>query len=111
MKSKEIKNLVNFRLENVALRAFDDACTLSGSTRTAVLGKLIREFTAKAAGTIPKRIAEQKRSFKALRAAVERAHNRERADDPKSGLSALRARPLKRFAEFIADDPIGGRSH
>ena len=103
------KTLVNFRIESIALSAFDDACRLSGSTRTQILNRLIRSYTAEAAITMPKQIAEEQRSFKALRAAVQRAHERHRADERKSGQSTLRARSMKGFAEFIANDPIVGK--
>ena len=108
MKPNNIRTLVNFRLDNASLKAFDDACVLSGSTRTAVLGTIIREFTARAAGTIPKQITEERKVYKTLRAAVERAEQRKRALEPKTAGSPFRRRSRKSFAEFLADDPEAG---
>lgn len=103
------KTLVNFRTDTIGLDAFDDACRLSGYTRTLVLNQLMRDFTTKAAGSIPKQIAEERRLYKTLRAAVERAEQRKRALEPKTARSTFRHRPRKGFAEFIADDPIVGK--
>ena len=106
MKANNIRTLVNFRLDYATLKAFDDACALSGSTRTAILGTLIREFTAKAADTIPEQMTEQRRVYTTLRAAVRRAEQRKRVVEPKPAQSALRHRPTKSFTEFLIDDPI-----
>ena len=109
MNTTNTRTLVNFRTDTIGLDAFDDACRLSGFTRTLVLNRMMRDFTAKAAGSIPKRIAEEQRVYKSLRAAVERSQQRKRALDTKIVQSALRQRPRKGFAEFIADDPIFGK--
>ena len=106
MKIDNIRTLVNFRLDSVTLKAFDDACKLSGSTRTAVLRRLIRAFTAKTAGSIPKQIVQERKVYKTLRTAVERAERRKRALEPESAGSAFRHRPRKGFAEFIANHPV-----
>ena len=106
MKISNIRTLVNFRLDSVTLKAFDDACSLSGSTRTAVLRRLIRAFTAKTAGSIPKQIVQERKVYKTLRTAVERAERRKRTLEPETAGSAFRHRPRKGFAEFIAGDPI-----
>ena len=108
MKSNNIRTLVNFRLDYVTLKAFDDACRLSSSTRTAVLGKLIREFTAKAADTIPKQVTENEKVYKTLRAAVRRSEQRKRAVEPKRPQSTADRLPRKSFAEFLIDHPITG---
>ena len=104
------RTLVNFRADTDVLKAFDNACSLASRTRTQTLNDLMRGFTVKAASKMPKQIAEEKRSYKALRAAVERAYERHRADGSKSGQSPFRTRPRKGFAEFIADDPIVGKN-
>lgn len=107
----ETKTLVNFRALGSALTAFDDACCLSGKTRTQVLIELMRNFTNECASTIPAQIAEEQRSGKALRAAVERAYDDLRVSRPKSPESPLRGRHRLKFTEFIGDDPqLGKRS-
>lgn len=106
MSSEIIKTLVNFRIESIAIHAFDNACRLSGQTRTQVLNDVIRDFTVKAADLLPKQIAEERRSFKALKNAVERAYVQKRALALKDDQSPVRPRPMKSFAQFIANDPI-----
>jgi len=103
------KTLVNFRTTETSLTAFDDACVLSGKTRTQVLIELMRDFTNKCASIIPAQIAEDQRSGKALRAAVERAYDDLRVPQPKSSESTLRSRQRLKFTEFIADDPVVGK--
>ena len=109
MKANNIRTLVNFRLDNVTLEAFDNACTLSGSTRTGILGKLIREFTAKAADTIPKQVTENQKVYKTLRAAIRRAEQRKRAVEPKRPQPTADRLPRKSFTEFLIDHPITGQ--
>ena len=106
MKDNNLRTLVNFRLEIATLKAFDDACRLTDSSRTAILGALVREFTATAASSFPSQIRESRRVHKTLRAAVERAEQRTRALEPKTAGSTFTNRPRKSFAAFIADDPI-----
>lgn len=84
METTYTKTLVNFRVEINSLKAFDSACTLSSQTRTQILNQLIRDYTAKAAIAMPKQIAEEQRSLKTLRAAVERAYGRRPATSSKS---------------------------
>lgn len=103
------KTLVNFRAYEASLHAFDDACYLSGKTRTQVLNELMRDFTAETASIIPARIAEEQRSGNTLRAAVERAYDDLRVSPPKSSQSTLRSRSRLKFSEFIAGDPVVGK--
>jgi len=71
-----------------------------------VLNRLIRGFTANAAKRLPSRIAEEKRFGKTLRDAVERADHQKRALGPGTSGSAPTTRHIRKFAEFLADDPI-----
>jgi len=104
--SDTTKTLVNFRIFQAYLKPFDDACRLSGLTRTQVLNRMIRDFTATAAATIPNRIAEERRFGKTLKAAVERAIDRKRALTPATGGSAFKSQERRKFSEFLAADPI-----
>lgn len=103
------KTLVNFRINDTSLLAFDDACVLSGKTRTQVLIELMRDFTNECAAIIPARIAEDQRSGSALRIAVERLYDDLRVPQPKPAGSTLRSRQRLKFTEFIADDPVVGK--
>ncbi len=109
MQTKDTKTLVNFRAPSDALSAFDDACRLSGSTRTYVLNALMLRFTEYAAVKIPKQIAEQRGFGKTLRAAVERSSGQRLALAQQNGQSALRRHPRRSFTEFLADDPLLGK--
>lgn len=100
------KPLVNFRVSLGTLNAFDDACRLAGSSRTDILTRLMKAYTEISAQSLPKQLAEERRSFKTLRAAVERASIKKRALEQQTGQSAFRGRPRKSFTEFLAADPF-----
>ena len=100
------KTLVNFKASEASLRAFDDACYLSGSTRTQILNKLIIAFTANAAATMPRQISEQHRFGKTLRAAVKRSNERKRALTQHNADSAVRTVPRKKFSAFLMANTI-----
>lgn len=94
------KTLVNFKASEASLRAFDDACYLSGSTRTQILNKLMVAFTSETASTMPKQISEQRRKARTLRTAVKRSFERKRALAHQNTRSPVRTVPLKDKPRF-----------
>ena len=109
MKPKDEKTLVNFRVASEPLNAFDDACRLAGSTRTDILVRLLKSYTEVSADQLPKKLAEERRSFKTLKSAVRSAERRRRALTPLKPFSALRARPRQSLTSFLNDDMLSAK--
>lgn len=103
------KLLVNFRVESYTLRAFDNACYLTGSNRTQILRQLISSFTAEAGAILPKQISEQRGFEKALKNAVRRSLEKKRALAQPDAGSAVRTVPRQDFAGFVRSKPIGSK--
>ena len=103
------KKLVNFRISDRRLRPFDQACRLSGVTRTQALNEMIINFTSVTAASMPQKLTEERRSVRAIKNAVERLNQKTRPMEPADVGSGLRGRLKRRFSDFLVDDPITGQ--
>jgi hypothetical protein len=101
-------SLVNFRINRTTLKPFDDACRLSGLTRTQVLTSLTRGYAAKAATSIPEQLAESERVGTVLKNALEGASNRKRAMIPVDDEATFSGREIRNFSGFVTPGPIWG---
>lgn len=103
------KKLVNFRVSDRRLRPFDQACRLSGVTRTQALNEMIISFTLATAALMPQKLTEERLSVRALKTAVRGLNQKKQPMEPADVGSGLRGRLKRRFSDFLADEPITGQ--